>query len=76
MSYKNVSSQFFDISWSLWSSITWQKLAKSVFTKSRKVIFPMLEILRPDFRYFAKLPHSGVNMSGKGRDAPSNFYRR
>jgi len=28
-----------------------------------------LEILRPDFRYFAKLPHSGVKMH------PSNFQR-
>jgi len=29
--------------------------------------------LRPDFRYFAKLPHSGVNISGKLRNAPVKF---
>ena len=74
MSYDNFSVAMFSIFRSHCDLVPPDKvLAKSIFTKPRKVIFPILGILGHDFCYFAKLPHSGVNISGKGRDAPVKF---
>ena len=67
---------FFDISWSLWSSITWQqKINKIGIYKTQKSHFSTLGLGNFEARYslFHKMPHSGVNISGKRKDAPVKF---
>jgi len=67
---------FYDISWSLWSSITWQqKINKIGIYKTQKSHFSTLGLGNFEARYslFHKMPHSGVNISGKRKDAPVKF---
>jgi len=67
--------QFFDISWSLWSSIIWPKICKIGIYKTQKSHFPYrnLKILRPIFTISRRCQVPRLISPERRKIRPSNF---